>query len=147
MNNWRLLRIAFVILALLIPGTIMSDIWLDINYELAANVCLGIAALLVSIFTLLYGFRSKWRTNRIGPIYLIKCVAMSAFLNQAAVAVWIDEDYPFRQMIRFVIYAATALVYVPMLVALWLAQQNDRRRAAEMDDEIDGPTVRFGDIV
>ncbi|MCV7208430.1 hypothetical protein H7J75_07150 [Mycolicibacterium canariasense] len=123
------MRWGYVILALLIPGTIVSDIWLEVNYELIANVFLLIATVLVNAFTLLYGTRSRWKSNRIGPIYLIKCIALSAFLVQASVSVWIDvdDDYPLRQIIRFTIYAATALVYVPMLITLWREQQRDRR--------------------
>lgn len=123
----RILRWASSIAGLLVPAVVVSDIWLDIDYRVAANVCLAFAAALVTLFTGLYAFRSKWKTNRIGPVYLVKCIAMTLFLVQAAVAVWIDQDYPFRQQIRFAIYAYVAVVYVPMCITLWLEQQRDRR--------------------
>ncbi|OYN80479.1 hypothetical protein CG716_09745 [Mycolicibacterium sphagni] len=127
---------AYVIGGLLVPATFVSDIWLDIDYQLAADVSLIVVAVLVNAFTALYGFRSKWRTNRIGGVYLIKCIALSLFLLQATASVWWNEDYPFRQQIRFVIYAYAALVYIPMVITLWREQQRDRR-------EVTGPPLPF----
>ena len=110
----------------LIAAVFISDIWLEVDYRVVANTFMALGALLLLAFTLLYGVRSRWRASRIGPIYLVKCVLLTAFLIQAAVAVWLDTDYPGRQQIRFIIYAATALVYVPFLVTLWREQQRDR---------------------
>jgi hypothetical protein len=125
----RLLPWTLGLAVVTVLGTVLADVWLDIDYQLTANVALLAAATLVATFTLLYGFRSKWWANRIGRIYLVKCVVLSIVLTQAGVASW-AEDYPYRQQIRFVIYTCGALVYVPMLVTLWREQQRDRRAAA-----------------
>ncbi|TDO18108.1 hypothetical protein EV580_1289 [Mycobacterium sp. BK086] len=134
-NTPPILLWAYWIGALLIPATFISDIWLDIDYERLANIALAVAAVLVTAFTTLYGFRSKWWTNLIGAPYLVKCVAMSAFLLQAAASVWIEwwaAEFAFRQQIRFVIYTFPALIYVPMIIILVREQQNDRREAREV---------------
>lgn len=109
-----------------IVGTVISDVWFDINYRTAANFALLIMATLVVSFTLLYVLRSRWSTNKIGLIYAVKCGALSLVLVQATVASWWDLEYPFRQQIRFMIYAVGALVYIPMIVSLFREQQRDR---------------------
>lgn len=118
---WTIGSIATVVL-----GTLFADIWFDVDYRIAANTSLAAAAVCVNAFTLLYGFRSYWRTNRIGGIFLVKCGGLSLFLTQAALTTWWDDDYPYRQQIRFAIYAGMSIVYVPMLISLWLEQQRDR---------------------
>lgn len=110
--------------------TLLADPWFDINYEHAADLSLLYAAVLVNAFTLLYGFRSNWRANRIGRVYLIKSIMMSVFLDQVVLAIWWDELFPGRQHIRFVIYSLTAIVYIPMIVALWREQQRDREETS-----------------
>ena len=49
-----------------ITATFLADLWLDIDYRVAANVSLFYMAALVTVFTVLYGWRSKWRANRGG---------------------------------------------------------------------------------
>lgn len=115
-----------------IVGTVLSDVWFDIDYRFAANIALGIMALLVVSFTLLYVLRSHWQSNRIGLIYAVKCGALSMVLVQATVASWWNLDYPGRQQIRFMIYAVGALVYIPMIVSLVRQQQRDRGEPDEL---------------
>ncbi|MCV7230651.1 hypothetical protein H7J73_32055 [Mycolicibacterium komossense] len=106
--------------------------WLDVDYQFVANIALLAAAAVESIFTGLYFVRSNWRANRIGRIFMVKCVALAAVLIQAAVSSWWPgTDYPFRHQIRFAIYTVGALAYVSMTVALWREQQLDRDRARE----------------
>lgn len=130
----RLVPATIGIFALTVLSTLVADIWLDVDYRLAANIALLFAAVGVTGFTLLYGFRSKWRSNRIGRVYLVKCIVFSVVLLQIVAASWIDEDFAFRQQIRFAIYLAGALVYIPMLISLWREQQRDRRLRGELDD-------------
>jgi len=115
-------------------ATVISDIWLDPNFQLAANVSLIYIFVLTSAFTLLYLFRSKWWTNRIGKAYLTKSIVTSLVLLQIVLATWWSLDYPFRQQIRFIIYTWGALVYLPMLATLWGEQRRDRKQARERAD-------------
>lgn len=110
-----------------IACTLASDIWLDVDYEFTANVALLCMGCLVTVFAVSYGGWSKWWTNRIGKIYLTKSVILALVLAQASASVWWQDDYPGRQVIRFVIYSLGAVVYVPMLVSLWREQWRDRR--------------------
>ena len=121
-EGWGVTAAAVTILSM-----IVVDVWLPIDYKVAANISLLMIAVLVNAFTLLYFVRSKWWTNRIGRIYLAKCLVLSAVLDQIALVLWWDADYPGRQYIRFFIYTMGAVVYVPMLLSLWREQQNDRR--------------------
>lgn len=122
----RALTAGFPLAVVVVFVVVLADVWLDIDYRVAANTAMAVMAVLVAAFTLLYLLRSRWRTNRIGRIYATKSAILSVFLIQAAVAVWVSTDYPGRQYIRFVIYTLGAVAYVPMLVSLWREQQRDR---------------------
>lgn len=117
--------------AVLIVATFLADLWLHIDYRVAANSSLAILAGLVTIFTALYGWRSSWRANTIGKVFLAKGIAFSLVLWQIVVAVWWDADYPGRQHLRFIIYSLGAIAYAAMVVTLWVEQRNDKRRPVE----------------
>lgn len=114
------------IMVVAILGTVVSDVWFNPNYKTLANIMLLTMAVLEVGFTLLYILRSRWKTNEIGLIYAVKCGALSMVLAQATVASWWNLEYPFRQQIRFMIYAIGALVYIPMIVSLVRQQRSDR---------------------
>lgn len=119
--------------------TFVSDIGWHIDYELAANWSLTVGAVVVTTFTGLYASRSNWKANTIGRILLVKSIFLTGMLWQIAASVWIDENYPFRQQIRFVIYALMAVSYIAMVATLIREQQRDRHKraaalAAEGDD-------------
>lgn len=111
-----------------VAATLTADIWWDIDYRLAANISLVYIAVLTVSFAILYGCRSRWWTNRIGKIYLVKSLILALVLIQAAISVWWHMDYPGRDIIRFIIYSSGAVAYVPMLVSLWREQNRDRQR-------------------
>jgi hypothetical protein len=112
--------------ALAIAGALFVGIFVDINFRVWANVALIAISVLVTIFTGLYLLRSKWWANAIGEVYLRKSIIVWAVLVQITVANWLDNDFWGRQSIRFIIFAAGAVVYVPMIESLWREQQNDR---------------------
>lgn len=93
--------------------------------------------MLAVLFAALYAGRSRWWTNRIGKIYLAKSLILALVLMQAVVSVWWQDDYPGRQVIRFIIYSLGAVTYVPMLWSLWREQQRDRRGRESDDEEVD----------
>ena len=96
--------------------------------DTAADVALLCLAVMASIFAGIYIFRSPWWKNRIGKVYALKNIIMVAVLIQISASVWISDDYMFRQPIRLFIYAAGALVHIPMIVTLLREQSKDRRR-------------------
>lgn len=110
-----------------IIATFLADIWVGIDYRVAANTALVFLAAFVSVFTVMYGVGSNWRANRIGKVFLLKGVAFSVVLWQIVIAVWVDTDCPYRQHLRFVIYALGAVAYAAMVVALWREQRRDRQ--------------------
>ncbi|MBU8833582.1 putative phage holin [Mycolicibacterium goodii] len=110
-----------------IAATFAADIWLPVDYRIAANTTIPVLAALVIVFATLYGLRSKWWSNRVGPIMLVKSVLLALVLVQISVSQWWDTDYPFRHQIRFTIYSLGAIAYIAMNVELWREQQHDRR--------------------
>ncbi len=115
--------------AVCVTAVFALDFRVQLDYELAANISLLFLAAFVTGFTVLYVSRSVWWRNEIGKIYLAKCVVLSLVLDQIAVVVWVEADYPFRQQIRFALYTTGAVVYLPMLFSLWTQQTADRRKA------------------
>lgn len=110
----------------LIVATMISDVWLSIDYRIAANVALVLVAILTTMFALLYGFRSNWRANRIGRTLLAKSVVLPFVLWQIVLTVWWDTNFPFRQQIRFTIYGLGAVAFATMVVSLVREQRRDR---------------------
>lgn len=117
--------------AVLIVATFLADVWWHVDYRVAANASLVYMAALVTIFTVRYGWRSNWRANTIGKVFLAKGIAFSLVLWQTVVATWIDTDYPYRQHVRFIIYSLGAIAYAAMVVTLWMEQRNDKRQPVE----------------
>lgn len=111
-----------------IVTTFLADmIGLPVDYWRAAAWSLTFGAVFVTIFTALYGTRSNWRSNRIGKIFLAKSVLLTAALWQIVATTWVGQDYPYRNEVRFVIYAVLALAYATMDIALIREQNSDRR--------------------
>lgn len=106
---------------------------LPVDYWRAAAWSLTLGAVFVSFFTVRYGFWSNWRSNRIGKILLTKSVLQTAMLWQIVATTWIGQEYPFRNEIRFVIYAVFALSYITMDVALLREQRKNRDEHARSD--------------
>lgn len=103
--------------------------------NIAADIALTAMAFLVLVFTLLYGFRSAWKTNRIGKIFLVKSSFLSLVLIQVCVSVWTSSYYPFRDEIRLTIYGLGALSFAVMIKSLWREQQRDRNTLIVVEDE------------
>ncbi len=118
-----------VVAAVCVTVVFALEFLVQLDYELAANVSLLFLAAFVTGFTVLYVSRSIWWRNEIGKIYLAKCIVLSLVLDQIALVVWVEADYPFRQQIRFALYTTGAVVYLPMLFSLWMQQRSDRRKA------------------
>ena len=125
--------------AAVIATVMVADIWLPVDYRLAANISLICAAVLTTTFAFLYGLRSNWRANMVGKIWMAKSVILPVMLWQIVISTWWDTDYPFRQPIRYVIYTLGALAFITMLIALWREQQRDRRELHDRLTHADDP--------
>jgi len=123
-----LMRWAYVGGIALLGCTFVADIWLPVDYRVAANVSLIYMAALTTIFILLYGLRSNWRANHIGRTLFAKSVVLPFVLWYNVLATWWDTDFPFRQQIRFAIYSLGAVAYLTMVVMLWREQNADREK-------------------
>ena len=51
-----------------IVGTLIADIWYEIDYSVAADVSLIYIAILSAAFAVRYAGWSRWWTNRIGKV-------------------------------------------------------------------------------
>lgn len=113
-------------LVIIIATFLVDLIGLPVDYWRAAAWSLTLGAGFVSFFTVRYAFWSNWRSNRIGKILLTKSILQTAMLWQIVATTWIGQDYPYRNEIRFIVYAVFALSYITMDVALLREQRNDR---------------------
>lgn len=127
----RGLRYWYGFSAAVVTITYVSDIWLDIDYQAAADISLACIAVWATLFAIRYAGWSRWWTNRIGKVYLAKSIILALVLIQAAVSVWWSGDYPGRDPVRFAIYALGSAALVSMLVTLWQEQRRDRKHRKE----------------
>lgn len=132
------MRWVYVLGTLATVAVPVADIWVDIDYGFAANLSLTYIAAFVTLFTVLYGIRSRWRANSIGKTFFTKCAFLSLVLWQGVVSTWAGGDHPYRDVIRYVIYTLGAIAYLPMIITLWREQRRDRR------DEADALTIPPG---
>jgi hypothetical protein len=88
------MRWAYVGGIALLGCTFVADIWLPVDYRVAANVSLIYVAALATIFILLYGLRSNWRANHIGRTLFAKSIVLPFVLWQIVLATWWDTDFP-----------------------------------------------------
>ena len=127
--------------AICVVATLAVGTWVGFTHDdwrISANMSLIYIAVLNTAFTLLYLLRSRWWSNRIGRIFLAKSIVLALVLIQATVATWFDADYPGRQIIRFIIYSAGAVAYVPMIISLVAEQRCDRKAERDRKAEHDG---------
>lgn len=121
-----------------ITATLTSDIWCDVDYQRAADISLIYVAVLAAVFAVRYAFWSKWWTNRIGKINMAAAVLLALVLLQGMAAVWWTDEFPGRQVARFVIYSMGATAYVPMIVALVREQRRTPRTRTAQRTPRDG---------
>lgn len=134
------MRLLYVGGVVAIVGTFLYDVWFDMDYEFDANISITYLAVLVTVFTFLYGFRSKWRANTVGKVVMVKSIFLSLVLWQIVVSAWLGTDYPYRPQIRFALYTAGAWTYGAMVWSLWRQQQTDRgirKSLRELEDSVD----------
>lgn len=123
----RGLRYWYGFCGLIVGATFVADIWCDVDYRAAADWSLACIAVWSTLFAIRYAFWSKWRTNRIGKVYLAVAILVALVLIQAAVTAWSSGDYPGRDPIRFAIYAMGSAAVASWLVTLWQEQRRNRR--------------------
>lgn len=128
--------------AAVILVTFLADmIGLPVDYWRAAAWSLTFGAVFVTVFTILYGTRSNWQSNRVGRIFFAKSILLTAALWQIVATTWVGQDYPYRNEVRFVIYAVLALAYATMDVALIREQNADRALHPDEPRRHSGPPL------
>lgn len=115
---------AAAVVMLVLLGSL--DLFTELTGRDLGNVSLTAMAVLVTAFTGLYYIRSRWWSNRIGKVFLIKSTLLSLVMIQISVSSWTGSAYPGRDTVRLVIYVGGALAFVALLVTLWQEQQQDR---------------------
>lgn len=123
----------YIVGVISIAVVLVYDLWFIVDYQLAADIALTALAVVTTAFVILYGVRSNWRANRVGRIFFVKAVVLPMVLWSAIASVWTDYSYPWREHVRFVIYAVAAVAYAAMVILLVQQQRGDRRR---VEDEL-----------
>ena len=89
--------------------------------ELAGDVLLLCAALLVNLCAVQYARIVKWRALRIGRSLFYMLASLGVVLSNNALSVWLSADYPLRWATRPLIYGGLTVAAGSMLVTLrWL---------------------------
>lgn len=72
----------------------------------------------ILLFVIFYGVRSDWRRLVAGRSLMYMSIAMLAIMTLAAVTAILGPDFPFRPLIRFVVYAAMSITLWKMFYTL-----------------------------
>lgn len=90
------------------------------------SIAMTAAAVCAWTFVGLYVGRSNWRAEAIGKVMVLTNVFLALVLTQAALSQWTDQDYPYRDQVRIIMY--TALAYgIGWKIALLLRAQRDSK--------------------
>ncbi|AWN04139.1 hypothetical protein KNT89_gp26 [Gordonia phage Petra] len=98
-----------------------------VEARVGANVLIVTIAVLSGLFSLLYGFRSRWSRTHAGRAVLYLAVALTLFAGQVGISAWTGSAYLWRNEIRFVLYFALAVTVANLIWTLLIEQAKDRR--------------------
>ncbi len=98
-----------------------------VEARVGANVLIVTIAVLSGLFSLLYGFRSRWSRTMRGRAVLYLAVALTLFAGQVGISAWTGSAYLWRNEIRFVLYFALAVTVANLIWTLLIEQAKDRR--------------------
>lgn len=84
-------------------------------WRIAADLALTLVAVLSTVWAVVYGLQSSWRSNRVGRVVFVGAVLVSAVLWQAVWHTWARVPYPGQDVIRFVVCAFGAVGFAATL--------------------------------
>lgn len=83
----------------------------DVLLLVACAGTIGFAGSYVSFFA--------WRKTQAGRALLAFSLSLVSVILLAALAVWTNNEYPFREYIRVTVYAGLAVTVWRLLIVLW----------------------------
>jgi hypothetical protein len=83
------------------------------------------------VFTLIYGFRSRWWSNEVGRVLFPEKLLMCLVLSQVSWSTWTESGYPGRDPVRIVLYGLGALSLMWMTVVLVSIQRRERKAGGD----------------
>ncbi len=88
------------------------------------------------IFTVVYAGWARWRapeSRGVGVPFLVTLVGVTLVLGQISLSVLTESQYPFRDIVRNLIYGSGCLAMLAFLVVLLRNIRRDRRRRRDAD--------------
>ena len=100
---------------------------LDVPPKPAADVLLLIITAAFWVFTLIYGFRSRWQVTHAGRVLLYLGLATALFATQVSLSAWSSSEYALRDQVRFILYFTLAVTAINLVRTLLVEQHADRQ--------------------
>lgn len=73
---------------------------------------IAVSALLpLSLFVYYYGRYSPWRATNIGRTMMYKNLSFIAVFSVIALGLFLGDDYPGRDILRFIVYTAVVIMF------------------------------------
>lgn len=96
--------------------------------DVLANVELGIGAILIVVFTLLYGIKFKWYKTLAGASIFALVAAISLLeIFSVITRILTPGDYLFRDLYRVIVYALPPAAVIFLFVALFVSRERMQR--------------------
>lgn len=119
-----------------IPYIALTIIWvvlpvLFLPLETSGTVLLTGCAFFAWVFVFLYGFKSKWWIEPVGQAMMTGNIFFAMVLTQNSFSSWTNQDYPFRSLIRLLLYGSLLSSGIWLIVTL----RNIQNEEAEIENK------------
>jgi hypothetical protein len=113
----------------------------DIVY-LAGDVVLLTAIPALALFVVFYYFKSPWRTLLVGRSLMYFAVSLLAIIGVVAASVWLGQDYPGREWVRFISYSLVSVTTWRLFFTLrHIQKEGDGEPVAEKLGVVEHPLL------
>lgn len=123
-----------------IPYIALTIVWavipvLFLPIETSGTVLLTGCAFFAWVFVFLYGLKSKWWIEPVGQAMMTGNIFFAMVLTQNSFSSWTSSDYPFRSLVRLLLYGSLLSSGIWLIVTL----RNIQNQEVELEDgEQDG---------
>lgn len=91
--------------------------------DTAALAIIGLIALPINLFTVLYAFTTPWWREWIGRALFVSSLGLMLLVDIALAYNWLGDDYPGRDIVRLAVYSIICVGAWFKLIALFVAKR------------------------
>ena len=108
---------------------------LDRAFAEYSGLLVFIAAVPATLFPIVY-WRRPWRASFLGRALMTKATGLALLIDTTLLYVWLGDDYPYRQLVRALVYTLITVGIIMQFTALCIAP-----RSRDLSDEHENEAV------